>query len=464
MEMDGLSDAILRPWLQHTEVDKQMASELNSLQQSTARVFPHKAAGFQGDSVLDSKPQYLSEYEEETFVGASEHWMELSVADVQEEKDETKQDWEDSQDSLLDSPSILSLTDTSGVGVDSYPEYDQREADRIRFFKSKRRKERKVMGGGFQRPIYHPNMRSAIYSDWKAGKLKTKSGNNVVKDESPLRLEPVQVYTQRPATTNLIKRRIDNNELDNKEINSILNLTRPNTCQAGVNCVSPNQETTISVLSSRGNALASLPRSPIEKIRSNDNVLLLKSPVEKIRPFQEVRNTNIGGNTSENSSKLALTIPDRTSRPNTSSALKKLEISASKGTVSKALRDQLLTTSGAFSLFASPLSPIKTDMLDSRKTLEKTLAAARQTKQLLEDDNTWDVLKTPGFVETVGISNFYQSVNSYQHPFTNKHDNMVKNRDLTNCVKSDDMKVWCNDTIRNGRKMFDSGGGGFHYS
>lgn len=74
----------------------------------------------------------------------------------------------------------------------------------------------------------------------------------------------------------------------------------------------------------------------------------------------------------------------------------------------RTLRDQMLTTSGAFQLHASDQVVLK-GMEDYQVYQRATKEAALHTKATCEEDHTKDLVKLNGFFETVGAENIYLS-------------------------------------------------------
>lgn len=77
----------------------------------------------------------------------------------------------------------------------------------------------------------------------------------------------------------------------------------------------------------------------------------------------------------------------------------------------RTLRDQMLTTTGNSSIYAGDNHKLQCDILDPIKSRNRTLTAAKLTKEINEDGHTKELLKLPGFLENIGPDNFYLTSN-----------------------------------------------------
>lgn len=147
----------------------------------------------------------------------------------------------------------------------------------------------------------------------------------------------------------------------------------------------------------------------------------------------------------------------------------------------RTLRDKMMTSTGSATLFTTDGHNLPPDVLDPVRAHHTTLLASKRTREINEEDHTGDLLKTPGFLENIGPNNFYMTNNKsvFTYP-ENKFTEAVSatsyflsvcliivqllNRDTPSVTKPDLIKVWAEDALSHGRKLFCYGGGGFHFA
>eukprot|EP00602_Paraphysomonas_sp_CaronLab_P005729 CAMPEP_0185031876 /NCGR_PEP_ID=MMETSP1103-20130426/19566_1 /TAXON_ID=36769 /ORGANISM="Paraphysomonas bandaiensis, Strain Caron Lab Isolate" /LENGTH=523 /DNA_ID=CAMNT_0027567553 /DNA_START=319 /DNA_END=1890 /DNA_ORIENTATION=+ len=159
-------------------------------------------------------------------------------------------------------------------------------------------------------------------------------------------------------------------------------------------------------------------------------------------------------------------------------SLTKLGIAPKTGTVSnvspayrrnrmkevRSLRDQMLTTAGGVSMHASEHCRIGKDVLDPVKSFQKTATMAREAKSANGEDQVTDLISISGFFEKVGPDKFYRSVSKSFHEADDSFLEAIKSRRDPAITKADFVRVWADDALLHGRKLFSSMGGGFHFA
>lgn len=129
----------------------------------------------------------------------------------------------------------------------------------------------------------------------------------------------------------------------------------------------------------------------------------------------------------------------------------------------KELRDLMKTTSGVNSRLFNKGFQSKIPY-NAQAERQKTLIAAASTKTIDNTDSTTETLITPGFFQALGPEKIFLSQSGLDHSFNEKYKKQLANRERSHITEADDLKKWAKNSIIGGRKLFNSGGGGFHFS
>ena len=144
-----------------------------------------------------------------------------------------------------------------------------------------------------------------------------------------------------------------------------------------------------------------------------------------------------------------------------------LSVSAKMGTtgsLSKArraeirsLRDYMLTVSGAFAMNVNPdASP--SAQQEVAESIAVTKDMVRETVRKNRVDQTWTLFSTPGYYEAVGPAEIFKSDVNKNFIRDDKFDKAVRESDITKGIKTSPLRVWSENGIKNGVKIFQSGG------
>lgn len=129
----------------------------------------------------------------------------------------------------------------------------------------------------------------------------------------------------------------------------------------------------------------------------------------------------------------------------------------------KKLRDLMKTTSGVDSRLFNKGFQTKIPY-DAPAERQKNIAAAAYTKEVDNLDSTTDALINPGFFEAMGPEKIYLSESNKFHSADERHHKQLANREKSHVTPGDGIRKWAIESLSSGRKLFHSGGGGFHYS
>lgn len=129
----------------------------------------------------------------------------------------------------------------------------------------------------------------------------------------------------------------------------------------------------------------------------------------------------------------------------------------------KKLRDLMRTTQGVDSRLFNKGFQSRVPY-DAQEERQKTLKSALRTKEVDHTDSTTECLVNPGFFEALGPKNIFLSESSRVHVADDRHKKQIITREKSHITEPDFIKTWANESLSNGRKLFHSGGGGFHYS
>jgi hypothetical protein len=144
-----------------------------------------------------------------------------------------------------------------------------------------------------------------------------------------------------------------------------------------------------------------------------------------------------------------------------------LSVSAKMGTtgsLSKArmaeirsLRDYMMTVSGAFAMNVNPdASP--SAQQEVAESIAVTKDMVRETVRKNRVDQTWTLFSTPGYYEAVGPAEIFKSDVNKNFIRDDKFDKAVRESDITKGIKTSPLRVWSENGIKNGVKIFQSGG------
>ena len=152
-------------------------------------------------------------------------------------------------------------------------------------------------------------------------------------------------------------------------------------------------------------------------------------------------------------------------------ALGKLGIGTSIGTLAKkellfgkkklkeirTLRDQMMTIAGGMTAFANMDDRSQAHLFDANAMMKLTAEMSQETMDRNMNDDTWELLKTPGYLEQVGKKAFMSDT---QRGFQADHRyaKALTTVDKSKGIKRDELRVWSEDAIKSGKIIFSSGG------
>mmetsp|Transcript_16788 Transcript_16788/g.16881 ORF Transcript_16788/g.16881 Transcript_16788/m.16881 type:complete len:567 (+) Transcript_16788:292-1992(+) len=151
------------------------------------------------------------------------------------------------------------------------------------------------------------------------------------------------------------------------------------------------------------------------------------------------------------------------SRPQ-SAALGKIMISNKRGTTGPVSSIRLENMKQSYHKQMNKKSNISSadhhlvDTLLDKHVVEQNVNWAKETQSRNKTDHTWSLLQTKGFFEAVGPSNIYQSEMSFGHTVDEKALRTINSeRDITHCVRRNDVHDWHESAIKQHILMFPQG-------
>jgi hypothetical protein len=126
----------------------------------------------------------------------------------------------------------------------------------------------------------------------------------------------------------------------------------------------------------------------------------------------------------------------------------------------KSLRALMMTTAGSVSLNVHPNT--SQDCFDETKRMkEVTQRCIQDCIEKNHADSTGALLYTPGYLETIGPSNFYISEGHRGHGYNERFQKAVEERESKHGIKMDPLRMFIENAAKNKQKLFQSAGVNF---
>lgn len=123
----------------------------------------------------------------------------------------------------------------------------------------------------------------------------------------------------------------------------------------------------------------------------------------------------------------------------------------------KSLRALMMTAAGSVTLNVHP--DTSQDCVEENKRMKEVMRRCIQDCiERNHTDHTGPLLCTPGFVESIGPSKFYQSEEHRGYEYNERFEAAVRERDAKHGIKMDPLRHFVENAARNKQKLFQSGG------